>query len=94
MVMVGRKGGGISPPKTIPGMKCSHRSTWAAKRPWKGPISCLKGPIRTRLGKFKSPRKTKDKLEKGERWNGRGGSERRGSEPTQTDTRFEKLMPG
>ena len=31
--------GRTSPPETIPGMGCSHFSTWAAKRPWKGLIS-------------------------------------------------------
>ena len=32
--------------------------------------------------------------ENGEQWNGRSGAERSGIEPTQTDTRFETLMPG
>ena len=72
--MVGRKGGGTSPPRTIPGMECSHRSTWAAKKPWKGPNSGLTGPIRTRLGRFKSPRRKNIKPGIRGRWNGRSGS--------------------
>ena len=41
------------------------------------------------------PEKNKNtNWEIGERWNGRGGSKRRGSELTQTGTRFETLMPG
>ena len=58
-MIVGRKGEGTSPPKMIPGMECLHISTRGAKRPWKGPISGLKGPIRTRLGRFKSPTRQK-----------------------------------
>ena len=57
MVMVGRKGGETSPLKTIPEMVCSHYSMSVAKRSWKGSISGDKGPIRTRLGRLKSPTK-------------------------------------
>ena len=63
--MVGRKGRRTSPIKTIPGIECSRRSTWAAQRPWKDPVSGLKGPIRTRLGRFKSPKKNITSSEKG-----------------------------
>ena len=72
--MVGRKRGGTSPPKAIPGMECSHRSTWAVKGPWKGPVSGLKCSIRTRFRRFKSPRKKNNKLGERGRWNGRSGS--------------------
>ena len=41
------------------------------------------------------PEKTIINSEKGERWNGKDvGAERRGSEPTHTDTRSETLMLG
>ena len=89
---MGRKGGGTSRPETIPRIGCAHRSTWGAKRPWNCPNSGYKGPIRTRLGRVKSPRKQITNSVKGERWNGRGGSESRGSEPTHADTRFETLQ--
>ena len=65
MVMVGRKGGETNPPKTIPGMGCSHRSTWAAKRPWKGPISGKKRTHTYQAREVQEPKKKKQTRKKG-----------------------------
>ena len=92
--MVCRTGGGTSRPKKIPGMGCSHLSTWAAKRLWKGPISGLKGHIRTRLGRFKSPRKKNQTRNKGSGGAVEVGRRGEGASPPKPDTRFETLMPG
>ena len=92
--MVSRKGGRLAHPKRYPGWNA--RMVRRGQQSGRGRARFLAKnvPIRTRLGRLKSPKKQTTNSEKGERWNGRGGAERRGSEPTQTDSRFETLMPG
>ena len=59
-----------------------------------GPDFSLKRSHTYQTPKVQEPEKTNNNSEKGERRNVGGGAERRGSEPTQTDTRFETFIPG
>ena len=62
MVMVGRKGGGTSPPKTVPGMECSHFFDVGGKEAVEGPDFWLKRSHTYQAQEVQEPEKKNNKL--------------------------------
>ena len=78
MVMVGRKGGGTSPPKTIPGTRDGMLASFdvGSEEAVEGPDFWLKWSRNTPgSGGSRAREKKITNWEKGERWDGRVGSE-------------------